>query len=81
MATKTTNSSKVKYYRFFYHYNKQSDKMTIHFRNKCHQVDYILCNAACESKRNKRQPRIVMQGFTKDVKVVPDKDCVVGVIY
>lgn len=56
-------------YRFFYHYFKQKGKMSVHFRNTCTVVDDVKCLAPCESKWNKRQPHLVMQGFAKEVVV------------
>jgi hypothetical protein len=56
-------------YRFFYHYNKHSDSMTVHFRNQCIPVGSIVCKTPCESKRNKTQPHLVMQGFAKEVRI------------
>lgn len=52
-------------YRFFYHYNKIAKKMTVHFRGECILADKLICEAKAESKRNKRQPYLVMQGFAR----------------
>ena len=62
--------------RFFYHYNKHQDKWSIHFLGKCHIVDKIICNTAVESKKNNRQPKAVMQGFSKLIDISDD----VGII-
>lgn len=59
----------MKKYRFFYHYYKQKDKMTIHFRNQCIIVDDIICRVPCETKKNKRQPKLIMRGFCSEVSV------------
>lgn len=56
-------------YRFFYHYRHSTDGMTVHFRGKCLPCKDIQCKVPCETKRNKRQPKLVMQGFCKDVVV------------
>jgi len=56
-------------YRFFYHYNKAHDKMTVHFRDTCYIVDSVTCMPSCATKRNRRQPRLVMQGFAKGVTI------------
>jgi hypothetical protein len=58
---------KKRKYRFFYHYNKQQEKMTIHFKGKCEIVDNVICQTTCETKWNKSQPKVVMQGFTTNV--------------
>jgi hypothetical protein len=60
---------KNKTYRFFYHYFKQKDMWSVHFKNQCLVVEDIKCQIPCESKKNKRQPRRVMQGFATDVKI------------
>lgn len=56
-----------KQYRFFYHYYKQKKLMSVHFRGKCHVVKDIICERPCETKYNKRQPFLTMQGFANDV--------------
>jgi hypothetical protein len=58
----------MKKYRFFYHYNKIKKCMTVHFRGQCIlATNKLICEAVTESKKNKRQPYLVMQGFAKDV--------------
>lgn len=54
-------------YRFFYHYFKQKDKMSIHFKGTCYVVNSIQCLVPCYTKRNKRQPRLVMQGHATEI--------------
>lgn len=56
-----------KTYRFFYHYYKQKNKMSIHFKKSCIVVDNIQCLVPCISKWNKRQPHLVMQGYAKEI--------------
>lgn len=56
-------------YRFFYHYRKCDGRMSVHFRNTCMPCQDVKCMVPCETKRNKRQPFLVMQGFCKSVKV------------
>jgi len=60
----------MKQYKFFYHFFKQKKKMSIHFRKSCIIVDNVVCNVPCETKWNKRQPMLVMQGKAKSVKVI-----------
>ena len=55
--------------RFWYHYRKRDGKMTVHFRGKCHTVDDVSCDVPCETKRNKRQPLLVMQGYAGEVRI------------
>lgn len=59
----------MKKYRFFFHYFRQKDKWSVHFRNKCYIVDNFVCLAECEGKTNKRQPYRIAQGFASQVKV------------
>ncbi len=47
--------------------------MSIHFRNKCYIVDKLICHTTCETKWNKTQPRLVMQGFASQV-IISDRD-------
>lgn len=59
----------MKKYRFFYHYRKETGGMTVHFRKKCYAVENVNCKVACETKFNKQQPRLVMQGFAESVEI------------
>lgn len=59
----------MKRYRFFYHYNKQHNKMSVHFRKQCLIVEDVVCNVPCESKWNKTQPNLVMRGYAADVVI------------
>ena len=65
-----------KKYRFFYHYYRQYDCLSIHFRNKCYRVNDIICKVPVESKWNKRQPKLVMRGFATKLEIKND----IGVI-
>lgn len=58
-----------KQYRFFYHYYKGKRAMSVHFKGTCHVVNDVVCNTLCETKWNKRQPRLVMQGFASEVEI------------
>lgn len=60
-------------YRFFYHFNKQHKKMSVHFKNKCIIVNNIKCCVPTETHWNKRQPLLVVRGFARDVKIIDDK--------
>ncbi len=62
----------MKKYRFFYHFYKQKGKMSVHFRNSCVVVDNVHCVVPCETKWKKTQPKLVMQGWAKEVKIVND---------
>jgi hypothetical protein len=57
----------AKKYRVFYHYYRQYDCMSVHWKGQCYRVEQVECNVPTETKRNKRQPRLVIQGFAKEV--------------
>ena len=67
----------TKSFRFFYHYYKQKNKMSIHFKKTCIVVDDIECNVPCETKWKKTQPNLVMQGFARDVIIKNNKAIIV----
>lgn len=58
-------------YRFFFHYRKCDGRMSVHFRGSCTPCDDVVCRPKCETKRNKRQPYLVMQGFATGITVDP----------
>lgn len=64
----------MKLYGFYLHYNKpysqrfKTHKWSVHFKGKCYIVDKIVCNPKTESKLNKRQPHVAMQGFSEKVE-------------
>jgi len=63
----------MKKYRFFYHYRKQTKQMTVHFRGQCIPTKNVECRAVCETKWNKIQPHLVLQGFCSNVEIQKDK--------
>ena len=60
---------KKKKYRFFYHYYRQYKCMSVHYRGKCYKTDNVICNVSSETKWNKTQPNLVIQGWASDIKV------------
>lgn len=56
--------------RFYFHYRKCDGRMSVHFRNQCMPCDEVVCKRPVETKRNNRQPRLVMRGYAKSVIVV-----------
>lgn len=63
----------MKNYKFFYHYRKQEDKMTVHFRGKCYSVKDVVCYVPTKTKWNsKRQPHLILEGYTSDVVIIKD---------
>jgi hypothetical protein len=67
----------MKTYRFFYHYNKQQKKMSVHFRKKCYIVKDIACFRDTFTKYNKTQPYLVMQGFCSKVVITNDLTAII----
>jgi hypothetical protein len=63
----------MKTHRFFYHFNKHTGKMTVHFKKQCIPVDDITCLVPCETKWNKTQPRLVMKGRATEVVIIDNK--------
>lgn len=60
-------------YRFFYHYRRSENKMTVHFRGRCMSVKDVNCLVPTSTKWNEgKQPFLVMQGFAKQVTVNKD---------
>jgi hypothetical protein len=71
----------MKQYRFFYHYFRHGErKMSVHFKGVCYNVDDIVCEVPCETKWNKRQPNLVMQGYAADVSILNNKGFLTAVI-
>ena len=62
-----------KRYRFWYHYNRQYSKMTVHFRKKCYIVKDITCEPAVETKWNNNQPKLVLKGWCTDIECFSDR--------
>ena len=56
-------------YRFFYHFRRSTNGMTVHFKGKCIPCMEVKCKVPCETKRNKQQPKLVMQGFCNKITI------------
>jgi len=62
-----------KVYRFFFHYRKSTNGMTLHYRGKCYPCKNVECLVPVVTKFNdKQQPHLVMQGFATSISVVKD---------
>lgn len=59
----------MKKYRFFYHYYKQYNEMSVHFKGTCYRTKNVICNVPTETKWNKNMPKLVVQGFSRSIKV------------
>jgi hypothetical protein len=67
MSANYLNKPCNKHRRFFYHYNKQKKRMTLHWKGACIIVDELVCMVPAETKTAKTQPRYVLQGWAKQV--------------
>lgn len=63
--------------RFFFHFNKQTRNMTVHFQKQCIPVRHVVCRVPVHTKYNNRQPYLVLQGFASAVEILND----VAIIY
>jgi hypothetical protein len=63
----------MKKYRFFFHYKRSEHKMTVHFKKQCTSVSDVQCHVPVQTKWNKVQPHIVLQGFASEVIFESDK--------
>ena len=62
----------MKKYRFFYHYRRSTGGMTLHYKGICYPCKNIICEAKTETKYNKSQPLLVIQGFTSGIEINND---------
>jgi len=58
--------------RFFYHYRKQTEAMSVHWDKKCHVASGVTCLVPTETKWNSDQPKLVIQGWANSVTFDPD---------
>lgn len=59
----------MKKYRFFYHFYRKYNCMSVHYRGTCYRTPNVVCRAEAETKWNKTQPRLVIQGFSSGIEV------------
>lgn len=62
----------MKKYRFFYHYRKSAKGMSVHYRGVCYPCKNIICQTKTETKWNKIQPQLVIQGFSSGLDLLND---------
>jgi hypothetical protein len=68
--------TKERDYVFWFHYNKPATakagkpQITVHYRNKCHIVDNLVCNVPTRGHLKKDQPRFVIKGAVPESKFV-----------
>jgi hypothetical protein len=63
--------------RFFFHYNKFTGKMTVHYKGECILANDIDCQVPCETKWNKIQPHLVMRGWCTEIKIDENKKAII----
>jgi len=51
--------------------------MSVHFKDSCSVVDDIDCQVPCETKWKLTQPKLVMQGFAKQVIIKNNKATII----
>lgn len=66
-----------KKYRFFYHYYRQYNEMTVHFKKICYRTKNINCQVPTETKWNKNQPYLVVQGFCEKLEINEKKNLII----
>lgn len=55
--------------RFFFHFRKVTGELTLHWNKQCISIKDIVCNVPIQTKWNKQQPRVVLQGFANNVEI------------
>lgn len=55
--------------RFFFHFRKQTGELTLHWNKQCISVKDVVCNVPVETKWNKQQPHVVLQGWATSVVI------------
>lgn len=58
--------------RFFFHYRKSTGGMTVHYNKTCIPCKDIVCEVPVETHRNKQEPKLVLRGFAKEVKIIDE---------
>jgi hypothetical protein len=59
-------------YSFWFHYRRSCDRLSVHHSGKCYDVKTVDCCVPCRTKRNNRQPRLVMHGKCFEVLINND---------
>lgn len=59
--------------RFFFHFRKSTGDLTLHWKKQCIPIKDIVCNVPVETKWNKQQPLVVLQGFANNIEIINDK--------
>jgi hypothetical protein len=67
----------AKKYRFFYHYYRQYNCMSVHFRGVCYRTKNVVCDSPTETKWNKKQPQLTLRGWAKEIIVKEKEDTII----
>jgi hypothetical protein len=59
--------------RFFFHFRKSTGELTLHWQKQCIPIKDVVCNVPLETKWNKIQPRVVLQGFAEKIEIIENK--------
>lgn len=46
--------------------------ITLHYKNKCHMVDNVICHVPTWGHVNKSQPRFVVKGKSSNIEIKDD---------
>ena len=60
----------MKKYRFYFHYYRRFDEMSIHFKGYCMRAKEVICECPIETKWNNQQPKVVLQGWAESVEII-----------
>lgn len=55
--------------RFFFHFRKSTGNLTLHWNKQCIPINNVECKVSVETKWNKQQPRVVLQGWATEIKI------------
>ena len=58
--------------RFFYHYRRSTGGMTVHYKGQCYPCKDVMCIVPTETYHRKDQPRLVIRGFCKAIRIEGD---------
>jgi hypothetical protein len=47
--------------------------MSVHFKGVCYKTNNVICNVDSETKWNKKQPNLVIQGWAESVNINDNK--------
>jgi hypothetical protein len=56
--------------RFFFHFRKSTGDLTLHWNKTCIPIKNVKVGVPTETKWNKQQPKVVIQGFASSVEIV-----------